>query len=191
MNKAILGSLSERHLLLFGAIVQLFAQYELLMQEVMTKVSGADRAAIMLLTRRLDFGEKRRALLDLLYHWTVPVDQYDRLSAFLLVPENLSQLRHDIAHAAWIADQSSSWIQPDWILRIPPSVKPLYPDPRAGSERFIERTDDKMTYTLQGLEDIVNSLASNYELLVEYLGQIDLIHKDARPAAAAAAAQDR
>jgi hypothetical protein len=48
-----------------------------------------------------------------------------------------------------------------------------------------------MTYTLQGLEDIVNSLASNYELLVEYLGQIDLIHKDARPAAAAAAAQDR
>jgi hypothetical protein len=186
MNKAILGSLSERHLLLFGAIVQLFAQYELLMQEVMTKISGADQAAIMLLTRRLDFGEKRRALLDLLYHWTVPVDQYDRISAFLLVPENLSQLRHDIAHTAWISDQSSSWIQPDWILRIPPSVKPLYPDPRAGSERFIERTDDKMTYTLQGLEDIVNSLASNYELLVEYLQQIDLIHKDARPAAAAA-----
>jgi len=185
MNKAILGSLSERHLMLFGTIVQLFAQYELLMQEVMTKVSGADPAAILLLTRRLDFGEKRRALLDLLYHWTVPVDQYDRIGAFLLVPENLAQLRHDIAHAAWIADQSSSWIQPDWILRIPPSIKPMRDDPRTGGERFIERTDDKTTYTLQGLEDIVNSLASSYELLVEYLQQVDLIRKGPRPAQSA------
>jgi hypothetical protein len=189
MNKDILGGLTERHLMLFGTIVQLFAQYELLMQEVMTKVSGADPAAIMLLSRRLDFGDKRRALLDLLYHWTVPVDQYDRIGAFLLVPENLAGLRHDIAHSAWIADQSSSWIQPDWILRVPPSVKPLYDDPRAGRERFIERTDNKTTYTVQGLEDIVNSLASNYELLVEYLQQIDLIRKGPRPAAAAESRQ--
>jgi len=186
MNKAILGSLTERHLMLFGTIVQLFAQYELLMQEVMTKVSGADPAAILLLTRRLNFGEKRRALLDLLYHWTVPVDQYDRIGAFLLVPENLAELRHDIGHAAWIADQSSSLIQPAWILRVPPSIKPMRDDALAGGDRFIERKDSKVTYTLKGLEDIVNSLASNYELLVEYLQQTDLIRKGPRPAAAAA-----
>jgi hypothetical protein len=184
MNKAILGSLTERHLMLFGTIIQLFAQYELVMQEVMTTISGADSAAIMLLTRRLDFGEKRRALLDLLYHWTVPVDHYDRIGAFLLVPENLAGLHHDIAHAAWTADQSSSWIQPAWILRLPPSIKPLRDDARAGGERFIERNDGKATYTLGGLEDIVNSLASNYELLVEYLQQIDLIRKGPRSAAA-------
>ena len=91
MNRAILGSLTERHLMLFGTIIQLFARYELLMQEVMTTVSGADPAAIMLLTRGLNFREKRRALLDLLFHWTVPVDQYDRIGAFLLVPDEPPQ----------------------------------------------------------------------------------------------------
>lgn len=185
MNKAILGSLTERHLMLFGTIVQLFAQYELLMQEVMIKVSGGDPAAILLLTRRLDFGEKRRALLDLLYHWTVPVDHFDRISAFLLMPENLAALRHDIAHAAWVADQSSSSIQPDWILRVPPSIKPVRDDALAGGKRFIERNDSKTTYTLRGLEDIINSLASNYEQLAAYLQQVDLIRKGPRPAAAA------
>ena len=124
MNRAILGSLTERHLMLFGTIIQLFARYELLMQEIMTTVSGADPAAIMLLTHGLDFREKRRALLDLLFHWTVPVDQYDRIGAFLLVPEELTPLANDIAHSAWVSDQSSSWIQPDWILRTPASVKP-------------------------------------------------------------------
>jgi len=181
MNKAILGSLTERHLMLFGTIIQLFARYELLMQEVMALVSGADPAAVMLLTRSLDFREKRRALLDLLFHWTVPVDQYDRISAFLLVPEELTPLRNDIAHAAWVSDQSSSWIQPDWILRPPASIKPLRDDPRVGGERFIERNDDKATYTLKGLEDIVNSLATNYELLTEYLQKVKLIRQESRP----------
>ena len=41
MNKAILGSLTERHLMLFGTIVQLFAQYELLMQEVIYLIPGS------------------------------------------------------------------------------------------------------------------------------------------------------
>jgi hypothetical protein len=182
MNKTILGSLTERHLLLFGTIIQLFARYELLMQEVMTTVSGADPAAIMLLTRSLDFREKRRALLDLLFHWTVPVDQYDRISTFLLVPEELTPLHNDIAHAAWVSDHSSSWIQPDWILRTPASIKPLRDDPRAGGERFIERNDDKATFTLKGLEDIINSLASNFELLTEYLQEVELIRKESRPA---------
>jgi len=180
MNKAILGSLTERHLMLFGTIIQLFARYELLMQEVMTTISGAAPAAIILLTRNLDFRGKRQALLDLLRHWTVPVDQYDRVGAFLLVPEEMTPLRDDIAHAAWVSDQSSSWIQPDWILRTPPSIKALRDDPRAGGEKFIERTEDKATYTLKGLEDMINSLASNYEQLDEYLQQIELIRRGAR-----------
>jgi hypothetical protein len=186
MNKAILGGLTERHLMLFGTIIQLFARYELLMQEVMTTVAGADPAAIMLLTRRLDFRGKRQTLLDLLRHWTVPVDQYDRIGAFLLVPEELTPLRDDIAHAAWIADEYSSGIQPAWILRPPPSIKPLRDDPRGGGNKFIERNDDKTTYTLKGLEDMINSLAANYEQFLEYLQQIELIRKGVRPASAQA-----
>jgi hypothetical protein len=181
MNRAILGSLTERHLMLFGTITQLFARYELLMQEIMTTVSGADPAAIMLLTRGLDFREKRRALLDLLFHWTVPVDQYDRIGAFLLVPDELTPLHNDIAHAGWVSDQTSSWIQPDWILRAPESIKPVRDAPLVGGARFIERNDNKATYTIQGLEDIVNSLASNYELFTEYLQGVKLISAGAPP----------
>lgn len=181
MNRAILGSLTERHLMLFGTIVQLFARYELVMQEIMTTVSGADPAAIMLLTRGLDFREKRRALLDLLFHWTIPVDQYDRIGAFLLMPDELMPLHNDIAHAAWKSDQTSSWIQPNWILRTPESIKPVRDAPLLGGARFIERNDDKATYTIKGLEDIVNSLASNYELFTEYLQGAKLINAEARP----------
>ena len=185
MNKAILGSLNERHLMLFGAIIQLFARYELLMQEVMTAVSGAAPAAIILLTRNLDFRAKRQAVLDLLRHWTVPVDQYDRIGALLLVADEMTPLRNDIAHAAWISDPSSSAIQPVWILRTPPSIKPLRDDPRSGGERYIERNEDKTTYTMNGLEDMINALASNYEQLVEYLQQVELIRRGAPPASTA------
>ena len=37
-----LGCLSDQHLLLFGKIIQWFARYELLMQEIMAVVAGSD-----------------------------------------------------------------------------------------------------------------------------------------------------
>jgi len=175
MNKAILGCLTPRHLLLFGTIVQLFARYELLMLEVMATVAGADPAAIMLMTRSLDFSGKRHALLGLLYHSTIPADQYDRIGAFLMVPHEMTPLRNDIAHSAWISDRSESWIQPDWILRPLPRIKPLHDDPSANSEKFIERNNDEATYTLEGLEDTVNSLAANYERFSDYLRDTGLV----------------
>lgn len=180
MNKAMLGSLSERHLLLFGAIIQLFARYELLMQEIMARVVGADPAALSVLTSNLDFPVKRQALLDLLFHWAIPVDQYDRISAFLLVPHNLTRLRHDILHAGWISDQTSSAIQPDWIVRPPPSLKPVREGHETPGEKYIERTDDKTAYTLEGIEEIVESLADNYAQLAEYLREIELIGDGAK-----------
>ena len=66
--------LKDRHLLLFGKIVQWFARYELLMQQVMATVTGSDSASVMLLTRGLDFSGKRRALFDLLRHRTDRID---------------------------------------------------------------------------------------------------------------------
>jgi hypothetical protein len=117
----------------------------------------------------------------LLFHWTVPVDQYDRIGAFLLVPDELTPLHGDISHAGWVSDQASSWIQPAWVLRTPDSIKPVRDAPLVGGARFIERNDNKATYTIQGLEDIVNSLASNYELFTEYLQAVKLIGANGRP----------
>jgi len=117
MSGMDLNCLTERHLLLFGTIIQWFARYELLIQEIMAASAGCDSGSIIVLTRDLDFRGKRRALLGLLRHHNIPLDQYDRINAYLMVPYTLAPLRDNIAHSAWAAGPASSWIQPDWVRR--------------------------------------------------------------------------
>jgi hypothetical protein len=175
MNRITLGCLSEQHLLLFGAIIQWFARYELLIQELMATVLGAEPASVMLLTRNLDFSGKRLALLDLLRHWKFPLDRFDRIGEYLMVPHNLMPLWTDIAHSAWMPGTSSSLIQPDWILRPAARVKPLHDDPAAPSEKFVESDEDKVAYTLDDLSQIVQALAANHERFSEYLRDVGLV----------------
>jgi hypothetical protein len=122
------------------------------MQEVMATVAGSDTACIMLLTRGLDFGGKRRALFDLLRHRTVPLDQFDEIGKYLMIPHNLTRLRDDIAHTTWSANVSSRWIQPVWSLQPVPSIKPLREEIGMHAEKFIERNEDKIGYTVDDLE---------------------------------------
>ena len=173
MNNATLDCLTPRHLQLFGTIVQWFARYELLMQDVMATVAGADAAAVMLLTRRLDFAGKRRILLDLLRHRPVPLDQFDRIRGYLVIPDNLTPLRDDIAHSAWKPGATATGVQPNWILRIPPSVKPSRGD-RTEAGAYVEDNQDQVEYTLDDLGRIVESLADNYALFLAYLREVDL-----------------
>jgi len=160
--------LTERHLLLFGTIVHWFARYELLMQQIMAVVAQVESGCILLLTRDLDFSEKRQALFDLLRHREIPLDQYDNVNRYLMVPHTLTPLRDDIAHSGWVRRASSDGIQPDWVLRLPPSVQPLH---GAG---LIEREEDKITYSLADLAEIVETLATNYERFADYLHEIGL-----------------
>ena len=171
MEKADLGCLTERHLQLFGAIIQWFARYEWLMQEVMATVAGSDSGSVMLLTRGLDFSGKRQALFDLLRHRTVPLDRYDRINGYLMVPHTLTPLRDDIAHSTWIPTPSSNSIQPDWILRLPPSIRPLR------GEGLVEHEQDKVTYSLEELSETVDTLAANYDAFFDYLQEIGLVPK--------------
>jgi hypothetical protein len=174
MNNATPECLTPRHLQLFGTIVQWFARYELLMQDVMATVAGADAAAVMLLTRRLDFADKRRVLLDLLRHRPAPLDQFDRIRGYLVIPENLTPLRNDIAHSAWRPGLAPTGIQPNWILRVPPSVRPSRGDP-ASPESYVEDNEDRIEYTLDDLSQIVESLAENYVLFQAYLREVGLV----------------
>jgi hypothetical protein len=174
MTNATPECLTPRHLQLFGTIVQEFARYELLMQDVMAMVAGADAAAVMLLTRSLDFAGKRRVLIDLLRHRPVPLDQFDRIRGYLVIPENLTPLRNDIAHSAWKPGASATGVQPNWIVRIPPSVRPSRGDP-ASPESYVEDNEDRIEYTLDNLAQIVESLAGNYALFLAYLREVDLV----------------
>ena len=169
MARPGLDHLTDAHLLLFARIIQWFAQYELLMQDVMAKVAGCDAAAVMLMTRSLDFAAKRRALLDLLRHREVPLDRYDRINEFLTVPHTLTPLRNDIAHSAWIPASKEHLIQPDWILHLPPGVRPLH------SDEFVERQEDRTAYSLQDLGEVVERLVSNYKAFAGYLREVGLL----------------
>jgi hypothetical protein len=162
----------------FGTIMQWFAHYELLMQDVMASIAGADAAAIMLLTRRLDFVEKRRVLLDLMRHRPVPMDQSDRILGFLAIPDSLTGLRDDIAHSAWAPGALATGVQPNWVLRIPSSVRPSHGGP-AMSGAYVEDPQEGVEYTLDDLSEIVETLASNYALFRSYLSEKSLTPRSA------------
>ncbi len=174
MNNTTLDCLTPRHLELFGTIVQWFARYELLMQDVMATVAGSDAAAVMLLTRGLDFAAKRRVLLDLLRHRPVPMDQFDRIRGHLLIPEKLTPLLNNIGHSAWKAGVSATGVQPNWILRIPPSVRPSHGD-SVTPAAYVEDAVDRVEYTLDDLAQIVENLAGNYALLLNYARDVYLV----------------
>ncbi len=169
MKTADMHPLTERHLLLFGTIVQWFARYELLIHKLMANIIGTDANSIMLLTRSLDFSAKRRALFDLLRRRAIPLDQFDRLNEFFTVPQTLAALRDEIAHSAWVPGPAAGSIQPDWILRTPRSIKPFH------GGGLLERDEDGLAYSLNTLEDAVRTLARNYERLSDYLVEIALM----------------
>jgi hypothetical protein len=174
MTNATQDCLTPRHMQLFGTIVQWFARYELLMQDIMATIAGSDAAAIMLLTRHLDFAARRRVLFDLLHHRPVPMDQFDRIRGYLVIPHSLAPLRDNIAHSAWQPGLSATGVQPDWILRIPPSVKPARGD-SASAGIYVEDDQDRVEYTLDDLAQIVESLAGNYALFLAYLKEVNLV----------------
>ena len=89
--------------------------------------------------------------------------------AYLMVPHTFTPLRDDIAHSTWVPGPSSNSIQPDWILRLPPGIRPLR------GEGLIEREEDKVTYGLEELSEIAGTLAANYELFFDYLKEIGLV----------------
>ena len=97
MNKTSDDCLTEKHLLLFGTIIRWFARYELLMLDLTAAVAGSDTSATMILTRNLGFRDKRLALIDLLRHLAIPLDQYHRIIDYLIVPNTFFSLRNDIS----------------------------------------------------------------------------------------------
>lgn len=167
--------LSEHHLLLFGTIIQWFARYERIMLDIAAKVATSDYASLMILMSGLDFEGKRQALLHLLQHRKIPLDQCDHIRVYLGVPQALTRLRNDIAHATWISAPYTHWIQPEWILRPPSRIKPLANDPNAPTDGFVETEDEKIGYTIEDLEEAVKNLSANYENFGSYLREFHLI----------------
>jgi len=177
MSTVMPGRLTERHLTLFGTIVQWFARYELLMQEIMATVIGSDSGAVILLTRRFTFGDKYHALLDLLRHRRIPLDQFDAVRNYLVLPHALSMLCDDIAHSTWIAGTSTNSIQPNWILRLPSTIKPMRKAADTRSEDFAEDDDERVEYTLHELAEAAESLGKNYEVFSDYVHDVGLIDR--------------
>jgi len=169
------GCLTERHFTLFGTIVHWMARHEVLIERIAAHVIGSQSSDVMLLTRDLTQGEKRLALLSLLRHRTVPYDQVDAISGYLQIPETFRALAGDILHSTWVAGRSSSSIQPDWILRPKPTVKPVHSGADGRAEDFLEDYDDQVEYSLDQLAETAKTLRENYQLFFAYCRSVGLV----------------
>jgi hypothetical protein len=175
MSQGTKDHITDQHLVLFGSIVQCFAHHELLIQEIMATVSGADVTSIRLLTSGLSFTEKWSALFNLLRHRAVPFDQVDQIRRYLQMPRTYTALRDDITHSTWIEGVPRNAIQPLWLTHGPmTALKPVH-DIAKGSKEFIEEYEDQITYTLDDLTEISENLAVNCAELRDYITKVDLV----------------
>jgi hypothetical protein len=175
MSAAASGSLTERHLTLFGAIVHGYARYELLMQRIMARAIGADGSAVILQTKTMTFIQKREALLALPRHRRVPRDQVDAIRDCLKLPSKMRTLRDDIKHSDWTAGESKDSVLPAWIFNRPTTIKALHRTPDTNSVDFMEDDDDRTEYTLDELAVIVENLAKNYAAFHDFVSETYLI----------------
>jgi hypothetical protein len=174
MSKAAASCVTDQHLLFFGTIVQCFARYEFLMQEIMAAVSGADATSVKLLTATLSFNEKRDALFRLLSHRAVPFDQIEQIRSYLRIPSAFTSLRDDIAHSIWTEGVPQGSIWPAWLSHGSlTAVKPLH-DIGSQAKAFVEGDADKVTYTLDDLREISHRLTLNHSGLEAYAVAIGL-----------------
>jgi len=167
--------LTGRHLTLFGALVQAYARHEVLIEEIIAKISGADATSIKLLTCGLSFTQKHDAFFNLLRHRAMPRRDIDQIGKFLEVLQTHALLRNDIAHSTWIAGDPRTLILPAWLSKGPKAaVKPDHDIGRSGSG-FREIYEDSVTYTVGDLEEIVMLLDANFENFRDFARERDLV----------------
>ena len=155
------GVLTEQHLGLFGSIVQWFAQYELTMRRAIAGIMRTELPSVVVLTRELDFGQKRAALLDLMKVRSVPYDHWERIFAYLAVPSARVQLRDQIVRSTWRLSPEPRSIQPNWILQLPAGIEPANSGP----------VSNNASYSLEMLRQIAADLAESHERLTAYLAE--------------------
>jgi hypothetical protein len=145
------------------------------MQEIMATISGADVTSIRLLTTGFNFPEKQEALFNLLRHRVVPIDQIDQIRNYLQMPHTYLSLRNDIVHSTWTDALPLNAVRPLWLTHGQMgALKPVH-DIDKGSKEFIEDYQDKVTYTLDDLREISESLAMNYTGFRDYITKVNLI----------------
>src|ERR1700744_3156549 len=174
MSQTTRVHITDQHLVFFGTIVQLYARYEVLMQEIMATVSGADVTSIRLLTSGFNFSQKQDALFNLLRHRVVPIDQIDQIRNYLQMPNTYLPLRNDIVHSTWTDALAQNAVRPLWLTHGPQAaLKPVH-DIDKGSKEFIEDYQDTVTYTLEDLREIGENLAMNYTGFRDYITKAGL-----------------
>ncbi len=161
--------LTQQQLLLFGTVIQWFARYEVLMQEIMATVSGADVTAIKLLTVDLDFIAKRNALFRMLRYKALPHDHVDQIQSYFQVVDAFLSLRNDIAHSIWVKGTPQNSIWPLWLTHGPlQGIKP------SGAEGSAPSRDETI-YSVEDLTEVSRNIAANFAGLSSYVAGLGLV----------------
>ncbi|HLW93308.1 MAG TPA: hypothetical protein VKS78_18650 [Roseiarcus sp.] len=141
------------------------------MSEIIATAADVDPNFAFIATREADFEGKRRTVLNVLRYRKVPIDKYDRVRMYLRIPHGLAGLLHDIIHSTWTSVSSSNWIQPDWVLDLPPAVRPSLGEVDA---EFIQSADEKVGYTIEDMSEALRSLSLNFNEFSDYVKELRL-----------------
>jgi hypothetical protein len=66
-------------------------------------------------------------------------------------------------------------VQPDWILKPKPTIKPVHSGEDGRSPGVLEDYEDKVEYTLEELTEIVETLSENYQSFSAYCRSVGLL----------------
>lgn len=158
-----LSSVRDEHFRAFGAIIHMFARFEVLMIAIMNKITGADIPYLFMMMAELPYHRKRDTLLALIKSGTIPSEQIERVTWFLGELHKWNKLRNFIAHLAWKEGKR------------PHSIKPFGLSGRGGKVTAIGYDPDDRDYTDEELVDIANELESLYSRFQEYLFSVNLL----------------
>jgi hypothetical protein len=148
---------NQHHFARFGAIIHSFARIEHLIQGTIAAVSGIDDGKLVVVTKSMNYSQKRDTLYSYLVIDNYAADKATKIRELFDEAHKFNSLRNCIAHALWVKGAR------------PRSIRPQYVDVRYGKGRLIGFEDDDRDYTMDELGDAANSLRRITNKIIRYL----------------------
>jgi hypothetical protein len=154
-------TLTREHLLACGAIIQMFARHERLLDLIMvTLVEG--NSLVMVMTSGLSYRAKHDAVKAVLKAARSARQHVERINGFIGEIDQYSGLRNHMAHSIWTLGSR------------PGSVKPVSVT-RGGKTKWLGFGPDERDYTLEQLNQIVDTLNERVGEFQRFLLEVGII----------------
>jgi hypothetical protein len=156
-------SVTDEHLLGFGAIVHMFARHERLMVGIMSRLMNAHPYQVAQITAELPYRGKRETLTAMIKQTKIDAKHVERVCWFLGELHKHNHLRNAIAHSMWKRGGREG------------AIKPFGLSIRGGRTTYQGMDDDERDYIASELIAVANELVRNFNAFRGYLVSNDLL----------------